>query len=158
MTGTDEQVLSSFSEQRKKYVALADKHNEIYGTNLGFDLTSTERQVNDFVDRFQGAYSSKDMPTLTALLPKKDTLLRPLAEATREASSAIRAYEEIPTQIASREKQLASVKMKDDYKATATKYARKTGRSNWSDYDLMGSVAGLKQILARISESYKTKK
>lgn len=126
MAGTDDQVLSSFSDQGQKYSALAVKHKEIYGTPPGFDFSDIERQVNDFVSRFRGAYYSKDMTTLTVLFPKKDNLLRPLTEAIREASSAIRAYEGIPSQIASREKQLASISMKEEYTENAKKYAKKT--------------------------------
>lgn len=157
MAGTDEQVLSSFSEQRKWYLTLSDKHKEIYGTTPGFELTGTERQVNDFISRFRMAYDWKHMITLTALLQKKDGLFRSLADATREAASAIRTYEEIPSQIASREKLLAGIKSNQSYVDTAKKYSRETGRDVWLSFDLPANIQTLSLLLSTIKANHRKK-
>ncbi len=97
------------------------------------------------------------MIALATLLPKKDGLLRPLTEAIREMNSAIRTYEELPTQIATREKKLANVKPNQVYNDKAKEYVRETGRDAWANFDLHTNLQALLILLATIRENH-TKK
>lgn len=104
--GLDTKVQERFTSKKSELLKIASEHTSIYQSAKSANLLDLENQIAQFVQDFQSACAIKNISKLEILSKQAESLLSPIDSAIDFMSQQIRWYNGIPSQIASRQKQI----------------------------------------------------
>ncbi|NUJ98170.1 TPM domain-containing protein [Candidatus Gracilibacteria bacterium] len=156
--GMNTRISEDFSRHKNSYSETVNQYKNIYGNEIDFDLDELKKNIDTFNGKFLEAYKQKDIPELQSLNDQSKNIFGSIEKVTSDMKREISWYNSIPNETKQRSEKLKSININPEYKKNAEAYIQKTGKREFKDFDLQGTISILNQLIIEIDSNYSQKK